>query len=204
MDKNKQYKFMLTFFVVIVVIILIAGLQQGQKNNMQQVSIYERVIKITVFFLIMLGVAAFLIIPNTKIAERIRMTEKVFTVTSIIGILCGITGLGTTIMWPEKIIKLHLFELILIPFLCMYGYWGIVLKIQHKEEFSSILDEKQIENIKDAASTTLGVVTGLFLIFFFISSSHSLQLQGTVWFLVYFFFSLLIFSAATLYYFKKV
>lgn len=204
MDKNKQYKSLLTFFIVIVVIILIAGLQQGQEDRMQQVSIYELIIKITVFFLVMLGVAAFLIIPKTKIAECIRMTEKVFTVTSLIGIICGIIGLGTTIMWPEKIIELHLFELILIPFLLMYGYWGIVLKIQRKEELSSILDEKQIDNIKDAASTTLGVVTGLFLIFFFISSSHSLQLQGTVWFLVYFFFSLFVFSASTLYYFKKV
>ncbi|MFO7890462.1 MAG: hypothetical protein R6V04_08995 [bacterium] len=203
MNKTKQYKSMLISLIVIAIIIVIAGLQQRQEE-IQYVSVYERVIKITVFFLIMLGVAAYWVIPNTKIAGSIKMTEKVFTVTSVIGIICGITGLGIALVWPEQVIELHLFELVLIPFLFMYAYWGIVMKIQHKEEISSILDEKQTENIKDAASTTLGVVTSLFLIFFFITSSHSLQLQGTVWFLIYFFLSLLIFSAATLFYFKKV
>lgn len=202
MDKRKKYQSVLISVIAVALIIGIAGLQQGKEES-QPVSSAERIIKFTVLFLVLAGAACYWIIPKTKIAKNMKMTEKVFTATSVTGIICGIAGLGAAVVWPQKIIELHLFEFLFIPFFLMYAYWGLIMKIQRTDEISDILDEKQIANIKEAAAITFAGVMGLFLIFFFVSTSNGLKLQGSLWFLAYFFSSLLIFSAATLYYFKK-
>ncbi len=196
-----RYQTAIVSAITIAVILGALGLQQGGEES-GKATVYEKIIKGVVLLLIFGGVASYLIIPGTRIARRVRMTEGVYTATSVCGIICGLAGLAATLMWPQKIVELHLFELIFIPFALMYGYWGLIMKIRQTEEITDILDEKQVENIKRAAATTWAVVTGLLLIFFFISTSGTLQIQGRVWFMSYFFLSLLIFSASTVYYFK--
>jgi uncharacterized protein YacL len=201
MDKLKKFQTVIIPMIVIAIVIGLSELQQGNEE-IDNVTVHEKIIKVVVLFLILAAIVSYLIIPKTRMAEKIRMTERVYTATSVAGIICAVAGLVATGLWPEKIVELHLFELIFIAFALMYGYWGLIMKIRQAKEITDILDEKQIENIRSAAATTWAIVTWVFLIFFFASTSNALQVEGRVWFLVYFFSSLLVFSVATIYYFK--
>ena len=101
------------------------------------------------------------------------------------------------------VVKTHLFEFLVVLFGLIFVYWAIILRARKSANIADILDEKQIDNIRRAAASTLFVVTCIMLLVYFFSYYDVFILEGKIWFLCYFFLTLLIYSANTLYYFKK-
>jgi len=126
------------------------------------------------------------------------MNESLFLKSNILSIVCGILGLATTLIWPEWIVELHLWELIVIPFVLVQIYWMMVQKTLGKEE---AFDEKQAYDMTTAAALTWGLSIPLMAIFFLIDLGE--VRHSITWFPYYIFVTIFLYSASTIYYFKK-
>lgn len=200
---KKSQTFLKTALIIgilggIVIGIVFTGTQEEIKET-----IYEKIFKTSAFFLVMLSLIMYWVLPNMKIAKHFKMNESLFIASHILGIVCGIIGLAATILWQQMVVKTHLFEFMVVLFGFIFVYWAIILKARKSANISDILDEKQIDNIRKSATTTLFVVTCIMLLMYFISYNKVFILEGKIWFLCYFFMALLIYSGSTLYYFKK-
>jgi len=200
-QKNKRFFWILFWAIVVGVIAL--GIATGNKDASHKDSIYEKVFKLSTFFIVMLGLLLFWLLPKTKLAKHFKMSETLFITTCVIGVICGILGLIVTFIWQELVVETHLFEFILIPFILIYIYWAIIMDVKRTSELTDLLDEKQITNMTSAAATTLALSSGIMLIMYFMSSNAVFELEGKIWFLFYFFMTLLIYSANTLFYFRR-
>lgn len=94
------------------------------------------------------------------------MNESLFVITNIFGIICGVGGIMTIIFWREMMGEAHLFECIIILFGLIYVYWAMIMKSKKTAMAADILDEKQIDDMTKAASSTLVVSTGIMLILY--------------------------------------
>ncbi|MFQ5604126.1 MAG: hypothetical protein ACE5HS_12745 [bacterium] len=138
------------------------------------------------------------LLPKTRLARYFKMNETLFNLTNVLGVVCGATGLVISFGWPNVIMEKHLFEIILLPVLMIYAYWAIIMKVKKSNE---IIDEKQEYNMTKAAATTMGYS---FMTMFFIFALYQEKVfQGAVFYPLYFFMSLSIYSASTLFYFKR-
>jgi hypothetical protein len=153
--------------------------------------------------MVMIALVMYLVLPNTKIAKHFKMNESLFVVSHILGITCGAIGLIATFLWQEMVVKTHFFEFLIILFGLIFVYWAMILKARKTAKISDMLDEKQIDNMIRAGAVTLYLVSCMMLIMFFLSSNKVFTLEGKIWFLFYFFITLVIYSASTLFYFKK-
>ncbi|MCK4301523.1 MAG: hypothetical protein KAW91_02055 [candidate division Zixibacteria bacterium] len=99
---------------------------------------------------------------------------------------------------PEKIVELHLWELILIPFVLVYVYWGIARRSSHSDD---LIDEKQEHDMTKAAATTWAFSIPAMAILFMVW--NSVDASDSIWLPYYIFVTILIFSATTLVYFKR-
>ena len=158
----------------------------------------ETIIKISILAILLLAGLLYWLLPKSAFAQRLHMSESVFTLTSLVGLLCGAIGLVVTLVWPQYIINLHLWELILIPFVLLNVYWAIIMKIQRSAE---ILDEKQSFNMATAAGLTWALSIPAMVLMFILYENGIFN--GSIWFPYYFFVTLLLFSGFTLYFFKK-
>jgi hypothetical protein len=158
----------------------------------------EKIIKLALAILVIAAALAFWLLPKTKIARKFKMSEALFMLTNIIGMICGAAGLLVTFAWSGLIVEYHLWEIILMPFVLIYVYWGIIMRTGKS---LAILDEKQSLNMASAAAMTWSISIPA-MAFLFILYYQNI-LQGMLWFPYYFFVTLLIFSASTLFYFKK-
>lgn len=203
----KEYqKFKNLFWIIICVIIVgIIGFSTTteDRDTSHKDSIYEKVFKLSAFFVVILAVVLYWLVPKTKLAKHFKMNETLFIVTCIISIICGVIGLGVTFVWRELVAETHLFEFVLIPFGLVYVYWGIIMNIEKTSNISDLLDEKQMDNMTRAAAITLLLSLFVMLIMYFLSFNKVFELEGKIWFLFYFFMILTIYSSSTLYYFKK-
>ncbi len=158
----------------------------------------EKLIKLVLVLIFVIAILVYWLLPKTAFAKSLKMHETLFTLTNLIGILCGLTGLAMTMVQPEKIIEYHLWELIAVPFALVYLYWLLLGKINSGKES---IDEKQVFNMTSAAAfawiLSIPVMVFVFMLF------QSAVLDGLVWFPIFFFQGLLIFSAATLYFYKN-
>jgi len=186
----------------IVVGIVIGSAIKGTQEEIEE-TIYEKIFKISGFLIVMLALISYWVLPNMKIAKHFKMNESLFIASHILGMICGIIGLAFAILWQQMVVKTHLFEFMVVLFGLIFVYWAIILKARKSANISDILDEKQIDNIRRAATSTLFVVTCIMLFMYFISYYNVFILEGKIWFLCFFFMSLLIYSGSTLYYFKK-
>lgn len=203
---REYQKFKNLFWIIICVIIIgVIGFSTttGDRDASREDSIYEKVFKLSAFFVVVLAVVLYWLVPKTKLAKHFKMNETLFVVTCIISIICGVIGLGVTFIWRELVTETHLFEFVLIPFGLIYVYWGIIMNIEKASNLSDLLDEKQIKNMTRAAAITLLLSLFVMLLMYFISSNKAFELEGKIWFLFYFFMTLTIYSSSTLYYFKK-
>lgn len=201
-----EFKKWQTILKIVLIIAIVGGIVIGSaiKGKQEQVeTTYEKIFKISAFFIVFLALFLYWILPNTKLARHFKMNESLFIASHILGIVCGITGLAAAILWQQVIVKTHLFEFIVVLFGFIFVYWAMILKARKSANVSDILDEKQIDNIRKAATVTLFVVSCILLIMYFISYHEVFTLEGKIWFLCYFFMTLLIYSGSTLYYFKK-
>ncbi len=201
MKKNKWETRVVDIIIITCIVVFLALIQQD--NQAASTSLYERIIKFVVLGLVAGGTLLFFIIPKTGLASKITLSVRAFIATSVVGLICGLAGIAATLIWPEKMIEFHIFELIIIPFGLMYSYWGLVMRINKMESLEEVLDERQIDNLKQAAATTLGIVTTFFLLFYFAVSGEKTVPRADIWFLIYFFLCMLIFSGTTIYYFLR-
>ncbi|MFW6140548.1 MAG: hypothetical protein ACOC5S_04255 [Acidobacteriota bacterium] len=204
MSEFKRWQTVLKIVLIVAVIGgLVIGIAAGGVQVEQEESVYEKIFKISAFFMIALALIMYWMLPNTKVAKYFKTNESLFIASHILGMVCGIIGLTATLLWKETVIKIHLFEFMVVLFGLIFVYWAIILKARKSAKISDIIDEKQRDNIKGSAALSLFVVTGIMLIMYFISYHQVFVLEGKVWFLFYFFMTLIIYSGSTLYCFKK-
>jgi hypothetical protein len=204
MNEFKNWQMILKVALITAILgVIVLGSATGAKQDKSDDTIYERIFKIAAFLLVMLALVMYFVLPNTKIAKHFRMNESLFVVSHILGIICGGIGLIATVLWQELVVKTHLFEFLIVLFGLIFVYWAMILKAARTTKISTILDEKQIDNIIRAGAVTLYMVSCIMLIMYFLSSNKVFTLEGKIWFLFYFFTTLLMYSASTLFYFKK-
>jgi len=131
-------------------------------------------------------------------AGKLKMSTGLFNVMNILGIVCGVTGLVVTLLWPRQILEKHYFELILLPFFLIIMLIALIQIMQRPRE---ILDEKQNQNALEAAALTWSA--SVFAVFIMYAFYDEGALTGPVFFPLYVFFSIAFFSATTLYLFHK-
>ena len=158
----------------------------------------EAIIKISILAILFLAGLAYWLLPKSAFAQRLQMNESLFVLTSVVGIFCGAVGLVVTLAWPQYIIDLHLWELILIPFILLNVYWAIIMRVRKSAE---ILDEKQSFNMTTAAALTWALSIPPMTLMFILYENR--VFSGSIWFPFYFFLTLLLFSVTTLFFFKK-
>ena len=161
-------------------------------------STVETVIKIILAVLVALAVLACFILPRSRLLKKGRMTERAYNATSIIGIICGVAGLVVTLVWPQDIIELHLWELIVLPFAVMHFYWAAVIQSRKTVE---IVDEKQSFDLTKAAAVTWAFsIPPMVLIFILYSKGI---FSGLMWFPYFLFVTLTIYSFSSILFYKR-
>ena len=204
MNEFQKWQMILKIALIMAVVIVIAlGSATGGKQGKSDDTIYEKIFKISAFLLVMLALLMYFVLPSTKIAKHFKMNESLFVISHILGMICGAIGLVATFLWQQMVVKTHLFEFLIVFFGLIFVYWAMILKARKTAKISDMLDEKQIDNMIRAGAVTLYLVSCIMLIMFFISSNNVFTLEGKIWFLFYFFITLLVYSASTLFYFKK-
>lgn len=160
---------------------------------------WETIIKLLLVKIIVLGGLGYWLLPKTRWAKKLEMTEKLYTATQIIGMISGAAGLAVMFIWTQAAMDNHLWELILMPYFIMMVLWGIIMRTQKTTE---IIDEKQNMDMAQALAVTFGfstIVMG-FVLFPLYSAE---ALSGAMWFPVYLFMSVMFLSVFTLVNFKK-
>jgi hypothetical protein len=147
--------------------------------------------------LILTGLLLWLL-PKSRFASRFRLGDRAFQTIQVIGIFFGFCGLIASFIWQEAILASHLYELLLFPVFLAYMYLLLVYRIHHSEE---ILDEKQLHDMALAGGNTFAwSILWAFLL-------HALYregiLAGTVFFPLFVFFSLGLFSLNVLIQYRK-
>ncbi|MBN2089711.1 hypothetical protein JW964_08855 [candidate division KSB1 bacterium] len=158
----------------------------------------EKVIKFSLFFVLLILSLLIWLLPKTAFAKRFKMNEKIFILTNWLGIICGTLGMVATLIWQEFVIETHLMWLIIFPWVIMEFYSLLVIRSQ---KTSNIMDEKQEYNLTKAGSLAAGlsisIMTGVFLLY------EAQILTGSLWFPVYLFLTVLLISFFTLLLFKR-
>ena len=158
----------------------------------------EKIIKLALVLILIIAGFLYWLLPKTKLAKHLIISEKLFIFTNIIGVICGIVGLVVTFVLPQFIVELHLWELIVTPFVLAYIYWLMIIRIRKTSE---IVDEKQDYNMTKAGALTMAFSIPAMVIMFMLY--YNKILDGPIWFPYYFFVTLMFFSGTTLFLFKK-
>jgi len=155
-------------------------------------------IKLFLILILLLSALVFWLLPKTKFARYLKMNEKLFYTMNIIGIVSGVAGLVAAIGWGEVILTGHYFEIILLPAFLIYLYSALIMQVQGSD---NLYDEKQNYDMTRAAAMSLPYSIGA--MFFLYAMYKEGIFEGLVWFPIFVFFSLTVYSASTLYYFRK-
>ena len=147
----------------------------------------ESIIKIILVTVVILAALCYWLIPKTKFAKKTKMTVPLFITTNIVGIVCGIFGLIAIFLWHEFIIEAHLWELIIFPYVLVWVYWLIIIRIRKK---SVIVDEKQEWDMSQAAGFTFGGTIVILSIMFQLSMKKIVDLNNGLWFPCYLFLTI--------------
>lgn len=159
---------------------------------------YEALIKITLVAVLVLAGLLYMLLPKLRISNRLHFSESLYVSTATVGILSGIVGLVLTFALPVKVVELHIWEMVLMPFALMYFYWALVLKIKRHQTF---LDEKQELDMTRAAGLTLAISIPAMAALAVISGGNGLAEQ--IWLPYYLFVTVLVYSVGSLIYYKS-
>jgi len=156
------------------------------------------------------------IIWNNKVKKRTNQfdaetplkDEVIFINTQYIGIFTGIFGLSimialsaSTPLWAIKKGIVIVCALLIIPYAAIAIYW-LVIKI--REKITEWYDEKQFQDVTKASLISFLSSVVILAIFFVLQNAFSkFLLLNVIWFPLYFFIALLIFSGTLLYFSKK-
>ena len=130
--------------------------------------------------------------------------EVIFTLVHCVGVLCGGIGITTVVgiyAEPGSHAILHntfpfMFVLTLIPYILLAGYW---LFIKLKDKPAEWYDEKQFRDISKAGLLTM-FLTIPFLAIIYITNYNDSGPTTVLWFPMYLYFVIFIFSAGSLYF----
>jgi hypothetical protein len=158
----------------------------------------ESLIKLFLVTVLVLAGLAIWLAPKTRWVTARRVSEGLFTVTSIVGMVCGVAGLVATFAWPQQVLEWHLWELTVMPFVLVNAYWFIIVR---KARTADILDEKQNFDMERAGSLTWAVSIPAMCAAFVLHEEG--LFDAALWFPYFLFVTLLFYSATTLYQFKR-
>lgn len=146
--------------------------------------------------------------PKGARPDVVFKDETIFDIVHIVGICCGLIGLGFTSMIFLLKVKPHILKWIVFPYcsfiLFPYGlilfYW---LVMKRKDKRSEWYDEKQWQDIHKAGNTTMLISIPLMSLMFMLNYVITDSPGMVLWFPYYLFLILMGFSSATLYYSRK-
>lgn len=158
----------------------------------------ESLIKLVLVTLLVLAGLAVWLVPKTRLVKHRRISETLFASTCVVGILCGTAGLVVTFAWPRRVLEWHLWEAVAMPLVLVYAYWFVVWR---RARTPDLLDEKQELDMAYAGALTYAISIPAMNV---ASVLHEKGLLDAVLYYPYFLFlTLLVYSATTLYCFKR-
>jgi hypothetical protein len=158
----------------------------------------ESAIKWTVLSILVLAGILFWILPKTRFSRHILMNEKLFLVSQLIGMGTGVAGLAATFIWPGLMVESHLMWALILPFVLIQFYWGLIVRIR---KTAVIVDEKQSYDMTLSGALTMAFSIPAMAVMFVLYYNHIVE--GALWFPFYLFISVLSFSTGILISFKK-
>lgn len=139
--------------------------------------------------------------------KYVAKDSNIFMVTQYVGILCGLMGLSSSSLgflfpraWTLETHTTLSSTIFLTPYVLIVAYW---LAVKFQEKTKQWYDEKQLQDIGKSALLTL---TGSVFLMTFLFIANYNQLSGVVsllWFPLYTFLVLLLFSLGNLYFAGK-
>jgi hypothetical protein len=180
---------------------------EGLEVEFEWKSLYATSVLHGIFFFTMLAnlIEVFVSRRKRRLNESVLRDEVVFTVVHCVGVFCGGAGLiGAFAAYIEQ--RAHallrstfpfLFILTLIPYALLSGYW-LIMKL--KEKPSDWYDEKQFQDIAKAGLLTM-FATIPFLAFNYILNYGTPKGPiDILWFPMYLYFVIFVFSLSSLYF----
>jgi|GEM_PF-976305 len=174
-----------------------------------------------IFFILMI---ILLVMTGKEVRERdeeiVLKDDSIFINAQYIGILSGISGLVLTGVfsayyfsvtcyfsgsplppWALKAGVTATSLIAVVPYLLIIVYW-LILKL--RERIGEWYDEKQYQDLARSSLVSLITSIVLLLIIFIIQYIfEDIKILGYIWFPLYFFFTLLLFSSTTLFFNKR-
>jgi hypothetical protein len=141
-------------------------------------------------------------------AEAPLRDEAIFINAQYVGIFTGVLGLAILAslsifspLWAIKKGIVTVCAVLVVPYAAIVIYW-LVIKI--REKVAEWYDEKQFQDVTKAGLVSFLSSIAILAIFFVIQNAFSkFPLLSVIWFPLYFFIALLIFSGTVLYLSKK-
>ncbi len=151
--------------------------------------------KYVVLVVLLLAVLAVWLLPRTRFAASLSLTERGYSLMHWTGAVSGLAGIIATLLLPDTILQDHLFEILMLPALGAYAvYPAIVARVRKTDE---LYDEKQIWDTTRAAALSLAATSmSMFIVYAFYNEQ---VLSGTIWFPLLMFSVVGWYSAGTLY-----
>jgi hypothetical protein len=148
-------------------------------------------------------------IPGQNNAEVPVKDEAIFINAQYIGIFTGLLGLAILIalsifspLWAIKKGIVAVCAVLVIPYASIVVYW-LIIKI--REKVTEWYDEKQFQDVTKAGLITFLSTIIILAIFFVLQNTLTkFPLLSVIWFPLYFFIALLIFSGTIIYMNKRV
>jgi hypothetical protein len=141
-------------------------------------------------------------------AEVSLKDEAIFINAQYIGIFTGVLGLAImsalsifSPLWAIKKGIVVVCAVLVIPYIAIVIYW-LIIKI--RERVSEWYDEKQLQDVTKAGLVSFLSSIAILAIFFISQNIFKFPLLNVIWFPIYFFIALLIFSGVILYFSKKI
>lgn len=156
------------------------------------------------------------IIANNRVKKRTNRSdaevplkdEAIFINAQYIGIFTSVLGLAILAslsifspLWAIKKGIVTVCAVLVIPYAAIVIYW-LVIKV--RERVTEWYDEKQFQDVTKAGLVSFLSSIAILAIFFVFQNTCKFLLLNVIWFPLYFFIALLIFSGTILYFSKKV
>jgi hypothetical protein len=146
-------------------------------------------------------------LPDRYDGEMPLKDEAIFISAQYIGIFTSVLGLAILVslsifspLWAIKKGIVTVCAVLIIPYVAIVIYW-LVIKV--RERVTEWYDEKQFQDVTKAGFVSFLSSMAILAIFFVIQNISKFLILNVIWFPLYFFIALLIFSGTILHFNKK-
>ncbi len=158
----------------------------------------ETAIKLALVVMLVAGALAVWLLPKTRLITSRSISGRLYTATAAVGIVSGAAGLFVLFGWPQHVLEWHLWEVAMMPLVLLYACWLVVMR---RAGTGQVLDEKQDADMTRAGAVTWAISIPAMSLVFVLPDTR--LFEGGLWFPCYLFVTLLVFSATTLFYFRR-